>query len=91
MDYKIGDEWSDGIGNFIIVDVDIDRIRTFDYEGCIFWESEESWRDAIKDMNLRPVTEPLGDRIASWMEMHPETFASEYKGSVSTVPDPTDT
>ena len=90
MKYSIGDEWFDGYGGYIIVDTRRDEhglnlVRVFDYEGCVAWESEDSWSEAIKEMAMTPIgdTVSIKERIEDWFINHSSKFLEEYKGTTA--------
>lgn len=70
----LGFEISDGHFNFIVVEVHADTLEVFDSEGCRDLEMHEEWHEAVQEM-LKDggalVTDPLAERLASWVEFHP--------------------
>lgn len=67
--FKVGDEFADSVGNWLIVDVELGRVRSYDWEGCLDWQSVDDWMSLMIDLEMKPVTEPsLEDRLALWRE-----------------------
>lgn len=72
MMFQVGDEWSDGWGNYIVVASTADTITTHDWEGVISTETHASWQTAIDTIPLSPVTKPsLEERLAAWRATWP--------------------
>lgn len=71
-DWQVGDEWSDGWGNFILTEVCADTVTSFDYEGLIDVQTHDEWQELIDELNMTPVTEPSKEeRLAQWRKYHP--------------------
>lgn len=79
--YEVGDEWYDGVGNWIITKVEVreghegdpvEYVTTHDWEGVMTVEKVEDWTACVEDMNMTRVTEPsLDERLALWREAFP--------------------
>lgn len=75
MGFHVGDEWSDSVGNYIIIAVDdeAETVTTHDWEGVIDVQSANEWLETIIDMPLEPVTEPsVNERLAAWCSNYPD-------------------
>lgn len=81
LKFRVGDEWTDGYFNYIIVKIedvlnhDNDRVirfvTVFDGEGCVDRCPAVAYATLTVEEDLTPVTEPLAERLASWREGHP--------------------
>jgi hypothetical protein len=85
MTYSVGQEWTDGQYNYIIVKVEdvltadenrvIRFVTVFDGEGVVDRLPAVLHAECIEEMELEPVVEPpLPQRLAAWRRHHPSTF-----------------
>ena len=77
MAYQVGDEFYDGVGNWIIVAVEqvptadesavVEYVTSFDYEGCIDRQPAVVFDELVEELEMTPVQDqPLEDRLAIW-------------------------
>jgi hypothetical protein len=80
--YRVGDEWTDGEYNYIVVHIE-DRltadddavvrfVTVFDGEGISDTMPESVWAESAEGDRLKRVDEPLAERLAEWRAHRPE-------------------
>lgn len=75
---KIGDEWTDGWGNYVVIDVHADTVETFDFEGVRDLQTHEEWAEFIHEQGVEKVTTPSWpERLIRWKAIHGDAFPIE--------------